>query len=207
MVKNSRVERYLDWIMKHKVVAGFVVFGLIVIALANFTEAIERIIHFSEYILPSKASVPYQAIDTTDDGVSKETDTYFPRRIDVNDPAVINVRMYDLRKEAGSSIDIGACPAEPCFRVLYEKMDIDSDPPKVFLHVAGEWEGYDVPRFQGVVLSVPVRRGCGFTLLSPNYNLVFEIQDDRVESIRAWAAILKGTHSGSGLHIKEMSCP
>ncbi len=129
-----------------------------------------------------------------------------PRWIDLDDPDLINIRTYDLLTEVGATISIGDCPEHFCFLIQYHEMDYNMEPPHVFVSIGGKFGGFDMPSVHGFGIGIPVRKGCGFSLLAPGYRLIFEIIDDRLGAIRAWGAIMKNNQITSGIKIEQTGC-
>ena len=122
-----------------------------------------------------------------------------PSRFDINDPKLINMRKYDLRKDIGSKINIGSCPVPPCLSVTYIGQKPNTDPPKISCLLSNE----DV---SGVKVTFQLRTGCGFTVQTNNVDFEFEIQEDRIHSLSAFGAVLHGSYEKKGLFIKESGC-
>ncbi len=117
------------------------------------------------------------------------------------------VRVYDIRKEAGSRLTVGSCPHAPCFRMELRKLNLESDPPTMRLSVGGVWDQTALQGFRGFGLEVPIRPGCSTGLGTRHYDLRFEVISDRLEFLRAWVAILEGTREDSGTEVLGPSCP
>ncbi len=130
-----------------------------------------------------------------------------PHSIDLNDPRLKLLRSYDLRKEVGATLDVGSCPKGPCFRLLVDRVNLTADPPYVHVVVSGFWAGNEFFNGGGLGTKVPLLRGCYFTLATRDLDLRFEVEQDTVASLRAWAAIFQGSYDGEGSLLNAGICP
>jgi hypothetical protein len=117
------------------------------------------------------------------------------------------VRSYDLRKEVGARLEAGMCPEQPCFRMEIRELELQRDPPSLRLSLGGAWGGNQWKPWRGVGLFVPIKQGCHFDLKTRDFDMKFEIQEDRVSFLRAWVAILKGSLSEDGAVMSTPECP
>lgn len=130
-----------------------------------------------------------------------------PQSFDIKDPHLRFVRFYDLRKEIGARLEAGRCPKEPCFRIEVRQLRLQDDPPSVWLTLSGSYGGNQAMDWRGVGLTVPIKRGCHFSLTSRDFDMKFEVQEDQISFLRAWVAIFDGTDSREGMAISAPECP
>jgi len=128
-------------------------------------------------------------------------------RLDFSSRELLVQRNLNIRSDSGSSIEIGHCPYPPCFHLQLRKVDLHHDPPLVEIAISGIWEGISLSESSPAVIMLHIKKGCGFTVNCPDYDLIFEITNDQVSDIKGTAAILGGTYKKNGMYIKEMNCP
>jgi len=130
-----------------------------------------------------------------------------PHSFDIHDPRVRFVQGYDLKKEAGARLETGKCPDEPCFRFEVRRLRLEDNPPTVHVTLSGAWDGNRMMEWRGLGFGIPVKPGCGLALVSRQFDMRFEIQEDRVSFLRAWVAILDGTGTEPHAVISPLACP
>lgn len=125
-------------------------------------------------------------------------------RFKLDDPLLEIVRFYTLDIENDQQLVLGSCPREPCFIVTLVGAELT---PKPIVHVGigGTWAGISVQK-DGFNFSLPLANRCGFTFKTGEYDLLFEVVDDRVSNLRAVLGALRGSGPTSGIMMKEVGC-
>jgi len=130
-----------------------------------------------------------------------------PISFSLADPKLRFVRLYDLRKDLGAKLQAGKCPEKPCFRIEVRNIDMRDNPPSLYLVISGTWGGNVMPDWHGISFSLPIKQGCHLELPSPEFDVKFEILEDRISSLRAWVAIFNGTASNQAPGRWSSECP
>jgi hypothetical protein len=194
---TNRVEDILNAIQNHKaiayLIAGLVVIGALAILVINVTDAGLRIYG----IFGEKPNAQAKNEAPPDEK---------PCGFDINDPDLINVRIYDLKNDIGTTLEIGACPEEPCFIINYEGINMMANPPEAEISIGGHLGGLHLA--DGTIfVTIILKKGKGLKVFGQYFDLIFEIQDDHVDFIRAWGAIKKGTgETKSSMHFIRYEC-
>jgi hypothetical protein len=115
---------------------------------------------------------------------------------------------YDLRKETGSTLEIGKCPSEPC--IIMKLLQITKGPdgmPYAELAVGGRWEGFYADRDVFVpTIGLALKRGCKATFYAGPYHVTFVIEEDRVSDLKAGVGISIASDVREGLFVEDQRC-
>ena len=129
-----------------------------------------------------------------------------PSRFDLADPQLKFLKRYDLRKEAGALLTIGACPKYPCFGIKFNHIDSISQIPKVTYSIWSRAQGKDMDSSASVGLKFSLMKSCGFTYAVPGYLFMLEITDDNASTMSATLAIKSELTTVKGLKVIETGC-
>lgn len=125
-------------------------------------------------------------------------------RFNIEDPRLELVRFYDLKAGKNQVLGFGKCPGVPCFLITLEDVILGEN-PTVKVAIGGQWTGLSVPAGT-LSFQFPLQKGCGFTFRADQYDVIFEVLNDRPSSLRAVIGALRGSWSDSGFMVEEVGC-
>jgi hypothetical protein len=124
-------------------------------------------------------------------------------------PSTKLVTNYDLKKEAGSMVEFGACPQKPCFRITLLEMEKDSygAPQAARLGFSGTLDGVEFHLPQAITYSLSLKQGCRITFEVGSYDITFVIEEDRINHLKAGLGISRGPAGRAGWRARDGKCP
>lgn len=142
------------------------------------------------------------------DGWINKKETSLIESLGYSNSDVEAIYPMDLAKKVGAVYIAGMCPRMPCFQFQYQGIDEVEGSKFANIAIAGEWEGMKIDDFDSYIFGVPMERGFAVLLTSYTYDIIFEILDDRISSIKGTITVLKGTNTNnSGFGIRTVKCP
>jgi len=123
-------------------------------------------------------------------------DVQKPVTFDPLSPKLQVVKTFRLRKDDHTSMQVGKCPNKPCVTVSLLDLDVKSEVPiaNLMLEVAAINGGlYGPEPGRGTHVSFPLVKGCYMIVETSGHNVFLEVQDERVNTLRMWVAILDGS--------------
>lgn len=129
------------------------------------------------------------------------------KRFSLDDPNLISYQFINMDRTPGTEITFGDCPQEPCYKLRLN--GIDSCQYEDFLcadfSIGGRFDGRVYPiHYLGT--EIPIRKGCGFALLTKTNEVVFEIVDDRIGRIKAYMGLFPYSSKHKGIGFRETGC-
>ena len=213
-LEPDKVTLRLNWFKNHPVWSIIILMAILLIAITKFGDSLVKLYNWGRWIQDRFVGISQNctSVDTVFEdslsnpggivGDTRPDTTSHIERIRPNDPALLLLRPYELRKAKGSSVSIGRCPVEPCFLLEFEGIREDDNEPFAEFVVIG-FAGVGGPMSLGIGLN----KGCGCTILSSTYDLSIEVVDESFAGLRLIAAVYKGTGQAGHTFIDEVSCP
>lgn len=197
--KKDKLTRFKEWYSNHPVVSILIVIALIIISADAFTGSIFGLVDRWNRIWGTQIEVVSRPEVVIRD--------YIPKSFDTNDPRLLGIYRFQLRKQVGESVQVGRCPNEECLTIMIKSIDILHDPPSVMFSIGMVSGGSRFDAASGLGFALALRKGCFEVIRTSINDFYIELVDDRVEHITAVVGFFPGSQPKGVVYGDTAGCP